>query len=225
MEYELKGLKFKVEFILRREKRGWSIKFKAPDTFLFYSYKMMSYDEIYLEMSKHYRFIKRCLNQEKKMYSNSIHLFGKEYELIIVNSNLRKMAIFGDKAYLYTDTEDQLINQEIANQFYEDNLSYFVNNHIEKAKIDMGITFPITIRYKQVKTYYGECYPRRRLLIFQQSLAKYDEIYILSVIYHELCHFYYQNHQEGFYRRLEASFPGYKAIQSKLRRTKYNDMY
>ena len=225
MDFELKGLKFKVEFIIRKDKRGWSIKFKTPDTFLFYSNKMMTKDEIYLEMSKHYRFIKRCLNQEEKIYSNSIHLFGKEYELIQVESDIRRMVLFGDKAYLYTDTNNKEINQEIANQFYYENLSSFIDKHIEKAKLDMGINFPISIKYKQVKTYYGECYPKRRLIIFQASLAKYDEISILSVIYHELCHFYYQNHQDGFYNRLERVFPSYKQIQARLRRTKYNDAY
>ncbi len=225
MEFLLKGLKVKVDFILRKEKRGWSIKFKSPDTFLFYSNRIWTDDEIILEMSKHYRFIKRCLNQEAKVFSNSIHLFGKEYELIKEYSDIRRMVLFGDKVYLYTDTEDKNINQQIANQFYYENLSYFVNNHIEKAKQDMGIKFPITIQYKQVKTYYGECLPKRRIVIFQLSLAKYDEISILSVIYHELCHFYYQNHQSSFYKRLEEVFPSYRDIQARLRRTKYNDAY
>jgi hypothetical protein len=49
------------------------------------------------------------------------------------------MVLFGDKVYLYTVTEDKNINQQIANQFYYEYLSYFVNNHIEKAKQDMGI--------------------------------------------------------------------------------------
>ena len=47
MDFELKGLKFKVEFIIRKDKRGWSIKFKTPDTFLFYSNKMMTKDDMY----------------------------------------------------------------------------------------------------------------------------------------------------------------------------------
>ena len=225
MELELKNLKFKVEFILRRDKRGWSIKFKAPDTFLFYSNKMMTEDEISLETSKHYRFIKRCMSQEEKKFENSIHLFGKEYELEIINSDIRRMVLMGNKAILYTDTDNRNINQAIVNKFYEENLSSFVNVNINKVLNDMGINFKVKIEYKQVKTYYGECFPKRRLIIFQQSLAKYDEIYILSVIYHEVCHFYYSNHQEGFYNKLEQVFPGYKEIQAKLRRTKYNDIY
>ena len=42
MEFELKGIKFKVEFILNKRKRGWSIKYKAPDTFLLETNKMMT---------------------------------------------------------------------------------------------------------------------------------------------------------------------------------------
>ena len=76
MEFELKGIKFKVEFILNKRKRGWSIKYKAPDTFLLETNKMMTDDEIYLEMSKHYRFIKRCMTTVEKNFHQSIHLFG-----------------------------------------------------------------------------------------------------------------------------------------------------
>lgn len=225
MELELKGIKFKVEFELNKKRRGWSIKFKAPDIFLFISNRIWTNDEIALEMSKHYRFIKRCMSQEKKEFINSIHLFGKEYELKTVESDFRRMVLMGDKAVLYTDTIDKEINQRIVNDFYEENLSYFVSNHIEEAKRKMGIDFDIKIEYKKVKTYYGECFTKRRMIIFQQSLAKYDYEAILSVIYHELCHFYYPNHQEGFYRRLEEAFPGYKKVQARLRRTKYNDVY
>jgi len=225
MEFELKGIKFKVEFILNKRKRGWSIKYKAPDTFLLQTNKMMTDEEIYLEMSKHYRFIKRCMTTVDSSFHQSIHLFGIEYELQIIKSDLRKMILMGNKAILYTDTIDKEINQKIVDSFYKENLSYFVNNHIELAKAKMNILFPIQIEYKKVKTYYGECFPKRRLIIFQESLAKYNEEFILSVIYHELCHFYYPNHQKAFYDRLEEVFPGYKSIQARLRRTKYNDMY
>ena len=225
MEFQIKDLKIKVEFQIKRLKRGWQIKFKAPDTFIFTSNKMLTNEEIYLEMSKHYRFIKRCMNQKEKMFSNSIHLFGKEYELKIIESDICRMVLLGNQAMLYTNTTDKEINQKIVNDFYEENLSYFVNNNIERVKRNMGINFPVTIEYKQVKTYYGECFPRRKKIIFQQSLAKYDEIYILSVMYHEFCHFYYQNHQQAFYNKLEGVFPGYKEIQARLRRTKYNDVY
>ena len=165
------------------------------------------------------------MNQEKKEFLNSIHLFGKEYELEVIESDILRMVLMGDKAILYTNTSDKEINQKIVNQFYEDNLKSFVNSNIEEAKRKMGINFDIKIEYKKVKTYYGECFTKRKKIIFQQSLAKYNEEAILSVIYHELCHFYYPNHQEGFYKKLEEVFPGYKKVQSNLRRTKYNDIY
>lgn len=222
---KIKDLNILVDFKVKKEKRGWSIRYQKENIFSFISPKELTIEEIYQELGKHYRFMKRCMSHEEKIHQNSIHLFGKEYELIEVSSDARRMVLMGDKVYLYTDTENREINQKIANDFYAENLSYFVDKNLEMVKAKMGILFPVTIEYKQVKTYYGECFPKQRRIIFQQSLVKYDEIYILSVMYHEFAHFYYGNHQAGFYNLLERVFPGYKEVQARLRRTKYNDKY
>ena len=52
MEFELKGIKFKVEFILNKRKRGWSIKYKAPDTFLLETNKMMTDDKVIYRLTQ-----------------------------------------------------------------------------------------------------------------------------------------------------------------------------
>lgn len=225
MTFEIKDLKVEILFVIKKGKRGWSLRYKEKNIFQFTSPKMMSNDEIYLELSKHYRFMKRCLNSMPKVHKESLHLFGKEYELVEVNSDIRRMVLLGDKIYLYTNTDNKEINQKIANAFYQENLSYFVSKNIDKVASDMNINFKVNVDYKQVKTYYGECIPKQKRIIFQESLAKYEEKYILSVMYHEFAHFYYMNHQQGFYNLLERVFPGYKEVQASLRRTKYNDKY
>ena len=106
-----------------------------------------------------------------------------------------------------------------------DPLKKIVENNIEKIKNDMNINFPICIEYKNVKTFYGECIPKRKKLIFSLKLAKYDPIFIYYVIYHELTHFYYSNHQDDFYNLIESKFPNCKKIQHELRKIKYTDRY
>ena len=224
MEFQIKDLTINLEFKIKEGKRGWSLRYKQDNIFIFTSPKMMKQSDLEIELNKHYRFIKRCMGN-KKEESNTLHLFGKEYKLEIVDSSVRRMILIGDTIYLYTDTLDKDINQKIANSFYQENLSYFVNKNIKTVAKNMGIDFEVFVLYKQVKSYYGECIPKKKTIIFQESLAKYDEIYILSVMYHEFAHFYYMNHQEGFYNLHERVFPGYKRIQASLRRTKYNDKY
>ena len=152
MEFELKGIKFKVEFILNKRKRGWSIKYKAPDTFLLETNKMMKDEEIYLEMSKHYRFIKRCMTTVEKNFHQSIHLFGIEYELQIIESDLRKMILMGNKAILYTDTTDKEINQKIvemedriAEEFSED---FIQKTGIPRYQQELGRLKKASVVYK-----------------------------------------------------------------------------
>ncbi|MCR4898950.1 MAG: DUF45 domain-containing protein, partial [Acholeplasmatales bacterium] len=52
-----------------------------------------------------------------------------------------------------------------------------------------------------------------------------DIEYILSVLYHEYCHFHYMNHQKEFYDFIELRLPNYRKINSNLRKIKYNDLY
>ena len=104
-------------------------------------------------------------------------------------------------------------------------LDDIVKKSIDRIKSDMKIGFPISFGYKDIESYYGKCYFYKRHITLQTSLAKYNIKYILSVIYHECAHFYYHDHQEGFYSLLEGVFPGYKRTQHELRMTKYREFF
>ena len=115
--------------------------------------------------------------------------------------------------------------KKLIDELYNDYLKSIVDKNISDIKTRFNLKSEITFEYKAVKTYFGECYPKRRLIILNKSLAKYDLIYILSVIYHEYAHFYYSNHQKGFYKLLDSLFPDYQNIQKNLRKIKYLDLY
>ena len=114
MIIKVKEYEIDIVFEIDKKRRGWQIKYLKDNQFLFKSRTNLTYDEISLEMQKHYRFIKRCLATKVNNYNNSIHVFGVEYELLLVESNLRKLIILGDKAYLYTNSNDYLINKKIV---------------------------------------------------------------------------------------------------------------
>ncbi len=124
MIIKVKEFEIDVIFELDKKRRGWQIKYLKDNQFLFKSNKKFSFDEIELEMQKHYRFIKRCQKlTHKNEYTNSIHVFGCEYELVLVESNLNKLLLLEDKAYLYTNSKDELFNKKIVLNFYEEILS------------------------------------------------------------------------------------------------------
>ena len=113
----------------------------------------------------------------------------------------------------------------ILYNYYYQILKEIIDKNNERIKNEMDVHFDVKIEYKYVKTYFGECFPKKRLIIMNIKLAKYDIDYILSVLYHEYCHFHYMNHQKGFYDFLEKRFNNYKKINSNLRKIKYNDLY
>lgn len=220
-EYEIS-----VIFILDKKRRGWQIKYLGNNEFQIKSNTLMSETKINDEMNKHYRFIKRCLSSQKTIsFDKAIHVFGIEYELIITPSSYNGLLLLDDKAMLYTKNNTDEYNKIIVLDFYQKLLEEYVLEVFEEAKNRCNIQDDIKIEYKNVKTYYGECYPKEKKIIFQKQLAKYEKKYILSVIYHELAHFYYKGHNDAFYNYLEKLFPNYRMIQSNLRKTKYNDTY
>ena len=78
---------------------------------------------------------------------------------------------------------------------------------------------------KKLKTAYGVYRLKTNTITLSTSLAKYADLYIDSVISHELCHIRYFNHQAGFYKLYEEKFPNAKKIQHNLRMLKYRDKF
>ncbi len=226
MIVKVKEFEIICNFILDKKRRGWQIKYLKDNIFQIKSNQFMSDEKIILEMNKHYRFIKRCLSIQKPInYEKAIHVFGLEYELIITKSNYDGLLLLDDKAMLYTKNDTDEYNKKIVLDFYQKLLEEYILSVFDTCKYRCNIKDDIKIEYKNVKTYYGECYTKEKKIVFQKQLAKYDKNYILSVIYHELAHFYYKRHDDAFYNYLENLFPNYKRIQSNLRKTKYNDTY
>lgn len=226
MIIEVKEFEISVDFILDKKRRGWQIKYLGKNEFQIKSNSLMTETKIKEEMNKHYRFIKRCLStQKQKKYEESIHVFGIEYELEIVPSSYNGLLLVDDKAILYTKNNNYEYNKKIVLDFYQKQLENYILEVFDEALARTNIKEHIKIEYKNVKTYYGEYFTKEKKIIFQKQLAKYEKKFILSVIYHELAHYYYKGHNDAFYNFLENLFPNYRHIQSVLRKTKYNDTY
>ena len=214
-----------VEVIVTENKRyyGYKLRFKMPNIL----YVEMGKNSLSLEeiIAKHKRFINNILNYVKPDESNVIHYLGKEYKINVIESLFDNLIFNEDEINIYSKKLDKIHIKKIIYDMYERTLRDIVLKYDSKVKRDFKINFDVTYKYSIVKTYFGECYPKRRLIILNKALAKYDLIYILSVIYHEYAHFYYSNHQKGFYKLLDSLFPDYQNIQKNLRKIKYLDLY
>lgn len=183
-------------------------------------------DDYILNMVKtNYNSIFKAIKKAPPTKTNKLHLFGYEYNVIINKSDYNKVYLIDDEIHIYTKKIDEAYLSRLVHLFYANRLSQFVEKNIDEIKNKFNIGFNITLQYKNVKTYYAKCYSKKHHIIFSTNLCKYDEFYILSVIYHELAHFFHQNHGMQFYNLLEQKFPNYKKTQSNLRKIKYNDIY
>ena len=203
------------------------MKVIKPNIVCITTFRELSYDECNKFINDQERFIIRRLNEIKneEINTDKIHFLGKEYKLIIINADYDSIRIENNIIIITTINDSKEYIRYLIHRMYTEALSKIVKGNIEKIKKDMDIHFTITFLYKDVLSYYGKCYFSRRVIVLQTSLAKYEMKYIISVIYHEMAHFYYQDHQEGFYNLLESKIPGYKKLQHELRMIKYREIY
>lgn len=176
----------------------------------------------YLEtmILQNFNYITKYMHAQEKT-EDKIHFLGKEYMLKII-SGANNVYIQDD--FFIVQTDNLNLVKKLVKSFYNSALEKIVKKYEEEILNIFGLK-KVIFHYKDVKSYYGCCYNKKRLIVLATKLAKYDLIYILSVIYHECAHFKYQNHQKEFYDYLERFFPNYKSYQKNLRRIKYNDKY
>lgn len=217
----VRGIDFKVNVIYKRYNRRIYLRVKegiititTPTRLTQFSIKDMI-DHNFNSISK--------LMQENSKVEDQLHFLGISYRLEYHPAKLLNAYISEDKIIVEAPHPDRI--GKSVELFYNTALKNIVETYGPSIFEKFDIDFPVSITYKNVKGYYGECFPKKKKIILASKLAKYDLKYILSVFYHECAHFKYANHQEQFYAYLEERFPNYKRIQKELRSIKYNEKY
>jgi predicted metal-dependent hydrolase len=62
-----------------------------------------------------------------------------------------------------------------------------------------------------MKSRYGSCIPKKRIIKLNSILARFDEVYIKVILIHELIHLEEHNHQKGFYEYINSWIPNYRS--------------
>lgn len=208
-------------------RNGYSIKIINDNKIELRIGKRIDEKELYDILYKHKRFLNNHLDGSHTKNKNKIHLLGKEYDLLIIKSDFDNILIndLNNEFKVYAkDINESYIRYLILN-YYQEVLIDILNKYNDKIKKDLNINFNVSFKFKYVKTYYGECFTKKKLIYLSLNLAKYELKYILSVIYHEYVHFYVNGHGEKFYKLIESVFKDYQKTQRELRRIKYQDLY
>lgn len=216
------GMKFQVEVIYKRRNRRIYLRVKNGILVITTPTRLSEFS-IQDMIQKNFNSILKVMSNEKKI-EDEIHFLGTAYSFI------KKASLQGN--VFVTDTQmvveypQVVLIPVLVEQFYNNALKKIVEKYAADILIKFGLDpHKIMFQYKNVKGYYGECFPKRNLIILATKLAKYDLKYILSVIYHECAHFRYTNHQAAYYDYLEKIYPNYRIIQRELRKIKYQDAF
>lgn len=181
-----------------------------------------------------YKFLSSSMKKEREHEENknSIHFFGKLYNIKIVDSENEAVEIKDDDFILYTRNLDEVHLANMAYYFYLKQLSAYIDSILEKAYLDFANEPKLykhnskpTISYKYVRTYYGKCYMKDNHISLNLMLAKYDKVHIKNVLYHEFTHFSVADHSERFYSLFNKKFPYAKQVQSEMKKIKYQDRF
>ncbi len=145
-------------------------------------------------------------NSEPYVGKDYIYITGKKHRLVVLNEGSMR-----DRMDDYVTRRRENIRPELRKLAYDVYL-----NEIRKIEKEMGIRKPHSLKVTKMTAAVGKHYQQKNLITLDESLIHYSIDIIDSVVCHELCHYYYQNHSKEFYDLLLRFCPDYKALKKKL---------
>ena len=154
---------------------------------------------------------------------STINLLGKVYKLVLKESTKNSYFI-GEKDIIFhvKDIYDIELKKSVYNTLLKNTANVVFPRLIEECYQPFESvcqTIP-SLKIKDLKSQWGNCYHKRNLITLNLRLAVYDLNVIKSVVYHEYCHFVHQNHSRDFYTLLAKVYPNWKAYDKILKNKK-----
>ena len=152
-----------------------------------------------------------------------VKLLGKSYRLILEESAENSYFIGEDDIIFYlTDKNNSEIKQNVYNTLLSNTANVLFPKLIEECYPPFKTVCNAvpSLKIKNLKSQWGNCYHKRNLITLNLRLAVYDLNVIKSVVYHEYCHFVHQNHSKDFYNLLSSVCPNWKACDKILKNKK-----
>lgn len=152
----------------------------------------MTYNQIYESVNKHKDWIERSFKRqlERQKFDSIVLLKGKPIEQ---NLNEREIKNLLEKNVNYLDA----IVKEVL------------------VKLNLG---DVIIKYRFMKSRWGSCMYKKRIITLNKYLIHFDENIVKSVLCHEICHLYVPNHSKDFYSLLVRLNPYYKKHRDYLKK-------
>ncbi len=145
---------------------------------------------------------------EKSIRDSKFWYLGKSYEVVFDN-RVTNLTISDDLITCH--------DEDMLNKFYSEECQRVFNEEIEICKKCFNKLPEFRLRIRKMRTRWGVCNTRDKIITLNSELLKKDVSLIDYVIIHEMAHFYEANHGKKFWAIVEMAIPDYKERRKKLK--------
>ena len=153
---------------------------------------------------------------ERQFVSGESHyLFGTRYYLKVeeISSGQSEIVIQGTKMMMRLNKVSN--RRALMQDFYRTKLKNFLEEVISKWTVQLSIS-NFTWQIKMMKTQWGSCTKKSRILLFNLELARVPKECIEYVVVHELTHLTVPSHNRVFETLMTERLPRWREIRKQL---------
>lgn len=167
-------------------------------------------------INKQLSYFKQFNAPENKIYesgSSALYL-GRQYQVIIEKAALKNVVkIANNKIYILSSAPQKIdeINRAFSDWLINRAEVIFNERLTECLKSFPDLAKP-SLKIRKLNKRWGS-YLKKHEIVLNPELIKASKKSIDYVIYHELCHAYYNGHTEDFYNLLSLKMPNWKQIK------------
>ena len=152
----------------------------------------------------------------KAKKEKGINILGREVELRIISSDLKRIRLTENSLYFYTNESSKSFIEKILLDWKIEKLKEILEKYLEKyaTLLETKINY---YKIKKLSSAWGIYHKRENYISFNFDLIEKEEPLIEYVVLHELCHIFHMDHQKGFWSLVEKYMPDYKERRKKLK--------
>ena len=156
---------------------------------------------------------------EREYVSGENHyFFGVRYRLrvVYVTSGANSIEVSGNTMTMRVRKDSTVERRaELMTEWYREQLKAYLGPLVESWAQKLQEP-DVTWLVKEMKTMWGSCGAKRRILLFNLELARVPKECIEYVVVHELTHLKVQNHSKVFEALMTQRLPGWRNLRQKL---------
>lgn len=157
-----------------------------------------------------------CMHLTKLSGSSMLYL-GRQYQVIVQKDLQKYIKIEKNKIVVHVPFIDKDVeNQDFLNGWLIARANAVFAERL-KAIYAMFDKMPLpNVKVRKLTRRWGSYLRKNHTIILNPCLIQASKSAIDFIISHELCHYYYKEHNTSFYNLLESKVPNWRQIEAKM---------